>query len=997
MDKKIFFLCSLVLFITLSITFLVSAEIEYCTEDGAIDGVHLPYLNYVNIETGQIDCPNWVSSLKEAYCYSMPNPDSIDGYPLVPVSIPGDLESQANGPIKKSSSTILTQDYFCRGILTYYYTSASSSGTLSWANTDGKTGCEKDEDSKYGKREGTGTGNNYCSNFECKIAYCSLDNAQICTGQGTKYSTETVSEYCQDKRKYLDKGDPKETCELVLSDKGLFKKDLQTQALCCSDVINSETYSNLNKQDNFPVADWREDACCDSGRQCCIKDWTFSIIYPKSSDPSVIEIIVILKKYLSDSFKPEKPFCAFSHNGGKSIVKNIKEGFNCDEQIHGWDNIKSFLKGLGIPLPDWGESVLERIGSAYYYKQCDGAGLGSGTGTTGTGNSILGLTGNIVSEENLIAYYNFDSDKIDSAGNHNANCNFLLGRCPTQVQGISGNAYEFDGKDDYLTLSNSNDFNFGTGDYAISLWIKFPISSFSEASSWEGIISKGFRTSAATTGSWGIVRYSKSINAIAFQDVKEKEVGEADKFNTNLIVKDIPNDWNNIIITRSSGTTSIYLNKNKIKESATPATLTTLTPTDVLIGQANGRYLKGVIDEIAVYNKALSQSDIDLIYNEFISPPIQPVCGNGIKEEGEECDDGNTNNNDGCSSICKTETPITPPTPTSPLTMKWANNNSNSCIIEYKDSGGNPQGRLLFANGYIYDEKPSKITKEQLTEIATKIASTGSVSSCDGYFACENAKTQSQCNQFNLVSITNYGVGEGCSWTSETDDPEYFSCKSYNPGNPTKNCNKLSTQEKCGSISECSWTSESILGTPEDKQQLINTIVARYSDEIFYDSKMAYVWNPLKTETDKFEQITLDNDLIQENSLFKALLESTGEVDWNKCRYNIDITSAQINSTRFDNFLKTHISAPLCEKRNLLQGNLSDKIAFANQIILGISSENLTTPSNLDINGDNYVAIGDVITELKFALHPNLDFQNIFEYDANGDGKSDYMKCIYGE
>jgi cysteine-rich repeat protein len=32
-----------------------------------------------------------------------------------------------------------------------------------------------------------------------------------------------------------------------------------------------------------------------------------------------------------------------------------------------------------------------------------------------------------------------------------------------------------------------------------------------------------------------------------------------------------------------------------------------------------------------------------------------PVCGNGDMETGEQCDDGNTSNNDGCSAVCKLE------------------------------------------------------------------------------------------------------------------------------------------------------------------------------------------------------------------------------------------------------------------------------------------------------------------------------------------------------
>ena len=43
----------------------------------------------------------------------------------------------------------------------------------------------------------------------------------------------------------------------------------------------------------------------------------------------------------------------------------------------------------------------------------------------------------------------------------------------------------------------------------------------------------------------------------------------------------------------------------------------------------------------------------------FTAPPLEtlpgPVCGNGIKEEGEHCDDGNEADHDGCSALCQHE------------------------------------------------------------------------------------------------------------------------------------------------------------------------------------------------------------------------------------------------------------------------------------------------------------------------------------------------------
>lgn len=49
-----------------------------------------------------------------------------------------------------------------------------------------------------------------------------------------------------------------------------------------------------------------------------------------------------------------------------------------------------------------------------------------------------------------------------------------------------------------------------------------------------------------------------------------------------------------------------------------------------------------------------------IFYNGCVVPPPAPVCGNGQLETGEQCDDGNTANGDGCSANCQTEAPTCP-------------------------------------------------------------------------------------------------------------------------------------------------------------------------------------------------------------------------------------------------------------------------------------------------------------------------------------------------
>lgn len=57
---------------------------------------------------------------------------------------------------------------------------------------------------------------------------------------------------------------------------------------------------------------------------------------------------------------------------------------------------------------------------------------------------------------------------------------------------------------------------------------------------------------------------------------------------------------------------------------------------------------------------------------------LELYCGNDILEFGEQCDDGNRANGDGCSSTCVTQ-PVTPPTPTPTTTPTSGGGYRNLC------------------------------------------------------------------------------------------------------------------------------------------------------------------------------------------------------------------------------------------------------------------------------------------------------------------------------
>ena len=92
-------------------------------------------------------------------------------------------------------------------------------------------------------------------------------------------------------------------------------------------------------------------------------------------------------------------------------------------------------------------------------------------------------TGPGIDREGLVAYWPFDGDANDASGNgHHGTVHGAT--LTTDRYGEDERAYAFDGVDDFISVSDSPDFDIGAGEMTVLLWI------FHQAGNkWKGIVS----------------------------------------------------------------------------------------------------------------------------------------------------------------------------------------------------------------------------------------------------------------------------------------------------------------------------------------------------------------------------------------------------------------------------------------------------------------------------------------------------------------------------
>ena len=240
----------------------------------------------------------------------------------------------------------------------------------------------------------------------------------------------------------------------------------------------------------------------------------------------------------------------------------------------------------------------------------------SGNTTTSAGVNVTVSNTGSPPQPGLVASYGFDEGAgtvaADSttSGNHGT-----LVNGPAWTIGRFGQALSFDGTNDRVSILDSATLDLTSG-MTLEAWVK-PTAT---GTAWKTVLFK-HRNSNATNMVY--VMYGNRNTSVPNGEIT---VGTSVKAANGPAGSGLPlNVWSHLAATFDNATLRLFVNGTEIASLATAGPIATSTG-DLWIGGNNvwGEYFSGVIDEVRVYNRALSAADIQTDMNRAAAPDGDP-------------------------------------------------------------------------------------------------------------------------------------------------------------------------------------------------------------------------------------------------------------------------------------------------------------------------------------------------------------------------------------
>mgnify|MGYP000996687515 CR=1 FL=1 len=207
-------------------------------------------------------------------------------------------------------------------------------------------------------------------------------------------------------------------------------------------------------------------------------------------------------------------------------------------------------------------------------------------------------------QKSPVGYWKFDegygTTVYDSSGFGN---NGTITGAAWTNNGKFGKALSFDGADDYVNCGGINNFKFGSGNFTISAWIK----TSGGSPDWAGILWKGKVNNPEP--------YYEPSYSFSKDGSADNYFFHSGHWSDRAYFGSIEdNKWHYLVGVVDSGISKAYLD-GVLKSQSTATNSDYDTAFNIGKGVMN-RVFKGLIDEVKIYNYALSEEEIKMEYNQ---------------------------------------------------------------------------------------------------------------------------------------------------------------------------------------------------------------------------------------------------------------------------------------------------------------------------------------------------------------------------------------------
>ena len=210
------------------------------------------------------------------------------------------------------------------------------------------------------------------------------------------------------------------------------------------------------------------------------------------------------------------------------------------------------------------------------------------------------FTDEIVDLENgLIVYYEFEDNTDDSSDNaiHGTTSSNII-----YQNGVIGKSAYLNGIDDYISIGKDNILDIGNGDFTLTAWIK------TQSNSMQHILQR-------YSGENDKDYYEMKIESDYKFNLRLKESQTTNNFDNNQTSTISKNNWHFLTCIKDQTSISLYIDGYLVASkgnSINPSTPDVST----IIGRNSfnqSDYFHGNIDDLRIYNRVLSQSEINVL------------------------------------------------------------------------------------------------------------------------------------------------------------------------------------------------------------------------------------------------------------------------------------------------------------------------------------------------------------------------------------------------